>query len=82
MNDQVMDDADLTTAMFEAATRYIEDRLLDDPDPDPDLDPRAVADALRVSVRTPYHVFARQATSSVMAYKKGYGETPTAGRRG
>ncbi|MEU6393939.1 AraC family transcriptional regulator [Streptomyces sp. NPDC046939] len=117
VNDQVVDDADFTPALFEAARAYIEDRLLDDPD----LNPRVIADALRVSVRTLYRVFAQQAASSVMAYvrerrldraraelvstrltvsevaarwhfadgshfvkayKKRFGETPTAGRRG
>lgn len=117
VNDQVIDDADFTPALFKAATEYIEDRLLDDPD----LDARAIAEALHVSVRTLYRGFARQATSSVMgyvrerrlerarvelvstrltvselaarwhfsdgshfvkAYKKHFGETPTASRRG
>jgi AraC-like DNA-binding protein len=117
VNGQVMDDADFTPALLEAATGYIEDRLLDDPD----LDARAIAEALHVSVRTLYRVFAQQATSSVMAYvrerrleraraelnstrltvsevaarwhfadgshfvkayKKHFGETPTAVRRG
>ncbi|WP_128378974.1 helix-turn-helix transcriptional regulator [Streptomyces cavernae] len=64
VNDQVMDDADFTPALLEAATGYIEDRLLDDPD----LNARAIAEALHVSVRTLYRVFAQEATSSVMAY--------------
>ncbi|WP_328356236.1 helix-turn-helix transcriptional regulator [Streptomyces sp. NBC_00445] len=64
VNDQTIDDEDFTPALFEAATGYIEDRLLDDPD----LNARAVAEALHVSVRTLYRVFAQQATSSVMAY--------------
>ncbi|NGO08263.1 AraC family transcriptional regulator [Streptomyces sp. HC44] len=116
VNDQVMDDADFTPALLEAATGYIEDRLLDDSE----LNARAIAEALHVSVRTLYRVFAQKATSSVMAYvrerrleraraellstrltvsevaarwhfadgrhfvkayKKHFGETPTAGRR-
>lgn len=64
VNDQVMDDADFTPALLEAATGYIEDRLLNDPD----LNARAIAEALHVSVRTLYRVFAQESTSSVMAY--------------
>jgi AraC-like DNA-binding protein len=116
VNDQVMDDAEFAPALLEAAKDYIEDRLLDDPD----LNPRTIARALHVSVRTLYRVFAQGDTSSVMAYvrerrleraraelastrltvsevaarwhfadgghltkayKRHFGETPTAGRR-
>jgi AraC-like DNA-binding protein len=64
VNEQVVDDAEFAPALLEAARRYIEDRLLDDPD----LDARAVAEALHVSVRTLYRAFARHSTTSVMAY--------------
>jgi AraC-like DNA-binding protein len=64
VNDQVIDDDQFSPALLEAATGYIEDRLLDDPD----LNARTIAAALHVSVRTLYRVFAQQATSSVMAY--------------
>ncbi|GIJ45170.1 transcriptional regulator [Virgisporangium aliadipatigenens] len=64
VNDQVVDDREVSPALFEAARGYIEDRLLDDPD----LDPGSIADALHVSVRTLYRVFAEQAPGPVMAY--------------
>lgn len=63
VNDQVMDDARFTPAIFDAARRYIEQRLVD-----PDLNAQAIAQELHVSVRTLYRVFAQQATSSVMTY--------------
>ncbi|MFJ4784715.1 helix-turn-helix transcriptional regulator [Streptomyces sp. NPDC088794] len=65
LNEQVVDDAEFAPALLAAATDYIEDRLLDGGD----LSPRDIADALHVSPRTLYRVFAQHsATSSVMAY--------------
>jgi AraC-like DNA-binding protein len=64
VNDQVIDDAHFTPALLEAATGYIEARLLDDPD----LNAHTIAAALHISVRTLYRVFAQHASSSVMAY--------------
>jgi AraC-like DNA-binding protein len=64
VNDQVIDDDHFTPALLEAARGYIEGRLLDDAD----LNARTIAEALHVSVRTLYRVFAQQASSSVMAY--------------
>lgn len=64
MNDQVIDDAEFAPALVKAAMDYIEDRLL----ADPDLNPRAIAAALNVSVRTLYRAFGQGATSSVMGY--------------
>ena len=64
MNDQVIDDAEFAPALVKAAMDYIEDRLL----ADPDLNPRVIAAALNVSVRTLYRAFGRRATSSVMGY--------------
>ncbi|MEV6481043.1 helix-turn-helix transcriptional regulator [Streptomyces sp. NPDC051576] len=64
LNDQVIDDACVTSTLLAAAKEYIEGRLLHDAD----LNPRDIADALHVSVRTLYRVFDQEATSSVMAY--------------
>ncbi|GAA3917417.1 transcriptional regulator [Amorphoplanes auranticolor] len=64
LDDQVIDDDHVAPALWRAAAGYIEDRLLDDPD----LSPRVVAEALHVSVRTLYRVFAQQSSSSIMAY--------------
>lgn len=64
VNEQVIDDAAFTPALLEAAKDFIEDRLLIDAD----LDPRRIAQALHVSLRTLYRVFAQEATASVMAY--------------
>jgi AraC-like DNA-binding protein len=64
VNDQVIDDAEFTPAIVKAAMDCIEDRLL----ADPDLNPRLIAEALGVSVRTLYRAFGQQATWSVMGY--------------
>lgn len=64
LHDQVIDDAEFTPALLEAATAYIENRLR----VDPDLDPRTIAAALHISVRTLHRLFSEHATSSVMAY--------------
>ncbi|MGI5466231.1 helix-turn-helix domain-containing protein [Streptomyces sp. CA-132043] len=63
MNDQVVDDAEVAPALLRAVMDYIEARLLD-----PDLNPRGIAAALNVSVRTFYRAFGQGATSSVMGY--------------
>ncbi|NEA41840.1 helix-turn-helix domain-containing protein [Streptomyces sp. SID11385] len=64
MNDQVIDDAEFAPALLRAAMDHIESRLL----ADHDLNPRGIAAALNVSVRTLYRAFARGAMSSVMGY--------------
>jgi len=64
MNDQVIDDAECAPALHRAATDLIEVRLL----ADPELNPRGIAAALNVSVRTLYRAFAQGGTSSVMGY--------------
>lgn len=64
MNDQVIDDAEFAPALVKAAMDYIEDRLL----ADPDLNPRVIAAALNVSVRTLYRAFGERATTPVMEY--------------
>lgn len=115
MNEQVVDDAEFAPALLRAAMDHIETRLLSDPD----LDPRSIATALHVSVRTLYRAFGQGSATSVMghvrerrleraradlaatrltvseiaarwhfsdsshfvkAYKKRFGQTPTAGR--
>ncbi|MDQ0791290.1 AraC family transcriptional regulator [Streptomyces sp. B3I8] len=58
LNDQVVDDPPFSPALVRAATEYVESRLTD-----PDLDPRAIAAALHVSVRTLHRAFAQEATS-------------------
>ncbi|MCD4536391.1 AraC family transcriptional regulator [Nocardioides sp. cx-169] len=64
VNDQVNDDASFAPALLEAAKGLIEARLLHDPD----IAPRSIAEALNVSPRTLYRVFAQEAAPSVMAY--------------
>ncbi|MGW2175316.1 helix-turn-helix domain-containing protein [Streptomyces sp. NPDC001705] len=64
MNDQVIDDAECAPALLRAAMDHIEIRLL----ADPDLNPRGIAAALNVSVRTLYRAFGQGVTSSVMGY--------------
>ncbi|KOG86704.1 helix-turn-helix transcriptional regulator [Streptomyces varsoviensis] len=64
MNDQVIDDAEVAPALRGAAMDHIESRLL----ADPDLDPRGIAAALNVSVRTLYRAFGQGAGPSVMGY--------------
>jgi AraC-like DNA-binding protein len=64
LNDQVIDDAEFAPALIRAAMDYIEAKLL----ADPDLNPRGIAAALNVSVRTLYRAFGEGATSSVMGY--------------
>lgn len=115
LDDHVIDAPHLFPALVKAAEECIESRLL----ADPDLDPRAIADALHVSVRTLHRAFADREASVmelvrqrrleraradllsttctvaeiaarwhftdsshfIRAYKKRYGETPTALRR-
>nr|WP_239092328.1 helix-turn-helix transcriptional regulator [Streptomyces sp. SID14478] len=64
MNDQVIDDAEFAPALLQAAMDHIEARLL----VDPDLDPRGIAAALNVSVRTLYRAFGQEGASSVMGH--------------
>ncbi|MGN5637259.1 helix-turn-helix domain-containing protein [Streptomyces sp. AC154] len=64
MNDQVIDDAEFAPALLRAAMDHIETRLL----ADRDLDPRGIAAALNVSVRTLYRAFSQGAASPVMGY--------------
>ncbi|MBR7829333.1 helix-turn-helix transcriptional regulator [Actinospica sp. MGRD01-02] len=58
LDDQVIDDPHLFPTLAKAARDLVESRLTD-----PDLDPRAIADALHVSVRTLHRAFADQQTS-------------------
>ncbi|MFD7818584.1 helix-turn-helix domain-containing protein [Streptomyces sp. NPDC059785] len=64
MNEQVIDDAEFAPALLRAAMDHIETRLL----ADSDLNPRGIAAALNVSVRTLYRAFGQGGTSSVMGY--------------
>ncbi|MGD6741331.1 helix-turn-helix domain-containing protein [Streptomyces sp. BH106] len=64
LNDQVIDDAECAPALLRAATDLIEARLR----ADPELNPRGIAAALNVSVRTLYRAFGQGGTSSVMGY--------------
>ncbi|MDF2261492.1 AraC family transcriptional regulator [Streptantibioticus ferralitis] len=58
LDDQVIDDPRLFPTLVKAAQEYVESRLAD-----PDLDPRAIAHALHVSVRTLHRAFATRETS-------------------
>ena len=58
LDDQVIDDPRLFATLVKAAQDYVETRLTD-----PDLDPRAIAHALHVSVRTLHRAFAGRETS-------------------
>ncbi|XVV39693.1 helix-turn-helix domain-containing protein [Streptomyces sp. CA-100214] len=64
MNDQVIDDTEFAPALLRAAMDHIEARLLGEPD----LDPKGIAAALNVSVRTLYRAFGQAGTSSVMGH--------------
>lgn len=63
IDDRVIDDESLSSALAKAAKECIESRLLSDPD----MDPESIASALYVSVRTLNRAFEHE-MSSVMAY--------------
>jgi AraC-like DNA-binding protein len=63
IDDQVIDDGQLSSALVKAAKEYIEQRLIDDPD----MNPESIAKILHVSGRTLRRAFSGEG-SSVMAH--------------